>query len=481
MNDNNGIGTSKKSPGIDSSKIPDIFRRIQKKIYPFGKSHVKKIVEKNNFLVERNKLLLNRIKYLEEKHKLLNKKTTDKNAHLRGKILEKNAHFKKTLSQYSRYNLVFYTLKFADIAYSMRQKIEADVYITHEILPIAAADLLVKDSAARIICDVVEYPRLDVRTIPPKHSKSVLSMVHAYVDGYLKKCSQLLTVSESLGNVLEDYGVPISVIQNYRYAEKLEYSNKLRTLCKLKDVDKLILCISIVASDFELILDAMELLDENIHLAMIGRLTPPKYKEKIISLIEEKNLSDRIHFFKIVPYEELTTLSSGADIGIIVRNQNVLNNWVSLPNRVFDFICSGLPICSPDIPDISKIIKHYNAGRVVEERTAEAWANAIMNTLENRDELSNNAIRAANECTWESIEKTLYNAVGNAKKVTFLGLKDLTKNNRTKRMARTLARKGIKVDICCLSESECFEPESELIKFHTIDPKNLKFKERRIW
>jgi glycosyltransferase involved in cell wall biosynthesis len=472
-----GVNKRKDSILVDFLKRFSIFRRLKKYIYPFSKSQVNKIVKKNNFLIERNSILiernsilLERIKTLEGKKKLQKETLVAKQNLLKDAIIQKAALYKKLLNNYGQYNLVFSALKYAEVVATIRNQIQADIYIAHEILPIVAADMLANNTNARIVCDVVEHPRLDARAIPTKLPENVLSLIHASVDGYLRKCDNLLTVSESLGDALERYGVPVSFIPNYRYAENLKFSKQLRTMCNLKEGDELILCISIVASGFELILDAMVLLDDNIHLAVIGRLAPSEYKEKVDSLIEEKNISNRIHFFGFIPYDELTTTASGADIGINVMDPKRLNNWVSLPNRVFDYTCSGLPICSPYIPDIAKFIKHYKAGTVVTEETPEAWANSLKSALEKKDELSSNALRAAKDCTWEKIEKRLLEVVGDAEKVTFLGLKDLTKNNRTKRMARTLVQNGIKVNICCLSASEGIESESENIDYYTINP-----------
>lgn len=348
---------------------------------------------------------------------------------------------------------------------------KADIYIMHEIQPFIAADIISRNKDTRVICDVVEYPRLDVRAIPTKHTREVLAFLHLSFDGFLRKCSHLLTVSDALAAVLRQYKVPVSVIQNYRYDETVPESESIRKQCRLEPEDRLLLCISGIASDFELILNAMTQLNDNIHLAVIGGFAPLSYKEKMDDLIEEKRLTGRVHLFNYVPYQDLTAIASGADVGLIIRNPEVLNNWVSLPNRVFDYIASGLPICSPDIPDITNFISANNCGAIVYERTAQAWADAIEVTLKNRATLADNAKIAARKHTWESREEILLNAVGEARTVTFLSFKNLTKNNRTKRMALTLAKSGRKVNICCLGKNEPgVVPEHESIRYIVVDP-----------
>jgi len=63
---------------------------------------------------------------------------------------------------------------------------------------------------------------------------------------------------------------------------------------------------------------------------------------------------------------------------------------------------------------------------------------------------------------WESLEDNLYSALGSPASVTFLGIKSLTENNRTLRMAESLAKRKVKVIICTTA------PESDDREIGTI-------------
>jgi hypothetical protein len=144
------------------------------------------------------------------------------------------------------------------------------------------------------------------------------------------------------------------------------------------------------------------------------------------------------------------------------------SNQGRFTNRLFDFIAAGLPVISPDIPDISRIIKQYKLGKVLPRLSSEGWVKAISNLLDNQEEYARNAVLASKELTWESLEDTVMDLIGDAKKVTFLGMKDLTQNNRTKRMALTMAKRNVTVNICTSSQNEDACPDHPEIKYFFI-------------
>jgi glycosyltransferase involved in cell wall biosynthesis len=260
----------------------------------------------------------------------------------------------------------------------------------------------------------------------------------------------------------------VTVIQNYRYNEPLERSNELRQWCGLKKNDRLVLAISTITSGFDAVLEGVAELPEHIHLATIGRFVPSTYEHHVGKRTDELHIGGRVHRLGEVPYAELTRIASGADVGLIVRDPDIGNNYVSLPNRVFDYMASGVPICAPNIPDIVEILETYKCGSVVENLSSEGWARAIKQTLEEQAKMSENALTAAGQLTWESREDLLYHSLGCPRSVVFLGIGKLFKNNRTQRMALSLAQRNVKVKICATSEIPDAEAQHPNISYKRI-------------
>lgn len=61
-------------------------------------------------------------------------------------------------------------------------------------------------------------------------------------------------------------------------------------------------------------------------------------------------------------YQELTRF----DIGIVAMNQDCLNNYFSLPNKVFDYMISSIAVIAPDFPVVNKIINETNTGYLLD-------------------------------------------------------------------------------------------------------------------
>ncbi len=345
-------------------------------------------------------------------------------------------------------------LRFARLCHEMASELKSDAYSAHGVQALPAAAAVSHEVGGDLYCDVIEIPSFYKRALLPTwHPTNINILDHAF-EGYLCRASGLLTVGWSLRSQIEHYGPPVAVIPNYRHAEDLEPSNILRERCNLLPSDKLVLSLSTTATGFEAVLMALKLLPDNIHLASLGRLVPASYAEKIGALIQELQLQSRVHIFDQVPYSDLTSVASSADVGLIVRDPKILNNQISLPNRIFDYMSSGVPVVTPKIPDIDYLIKTHNMGISIPGTAPDDWREGILSAIQQSDEIGGNALRASKELVWENITDKLYRAFGYAASMTFFGFNDLTKNNRTMRMARTLNDLGVKITVCTIKDGD---------------------------
>jgi glycosyltransferase involved in cell wall biosynthesis len=340
-------------------------------------------------------------------------------------------------------------LRFARQAYEAAEVLRAEVHIAHGVPALPAADMVARTTGGRLICDVIEIPSFVGRC---RWHPTNLAFLDLAFESYLRRCDGLLTVGWALKGEIEQYGPPVHVIPNYRRAESLVPSTRLRERCGLGPGDVLLLMLSSNASGMEAVIESLLLLPPNLHLAVVGWIVPAAYRERILALVREHGLEPRFHLFGPVPYDELTGTASGADLGLIVRDPAIPNNRVSLPNRIFDYMFSGLPVCCPDIADISRILREREMGVVVTRPDAQGWAGAIMAALARKEEMRVNALAASREMVWERLEEPLHEALGRPSSVTYFGYNDLTRNNRTLRMAASLAKRGTAVTICTYSD-----------------------------
>ncbi|MGE0858726.1 MAG: glycosyltransferase [Gammaproteobacteria bacterium] len=326
----------------------------------------------------------------------------------------------------------------------------ADVYVAHGVQALPAASALAQQAGSTYFCDVIEIPSFAARALPSRWHPTTLEMLDCAFETYLRRADGLLTVGKTLGEEIRPLNAHVHVIPNYRPAEILVPSAALRERCGLRADDALVVSISTVTTGVEVVLDALATLPANVHLATVGRFAQRDYQVACLAQAERLGIAHRLHCFEPVPYPELASFASSADVGLIVCDPLIPNHRVSLPNRIFDYMFSGVPVCTPEIADIAGIVRRWDMGAVVAELRASDWAQAISATLARREALRANALRAAGELVWESLEERLYEALGRPGRVCFLGFNYLLDNNRTVRMARSLAKWGVDVTIASL-------------------------------
>ena len=333
--------------------------------------------------------------------------------------------------------------KIEDISDQLRS--EVIIAVSAESLPYAMAAKGEADTP--IFCDATEFPALDVRTLIPDWPKSNMKLMNMALEGYLYECKGIFTVGWELEKSLKKYGTQTRVIPNYRYAEKLRRSNKLREEIGLDRNCKIVVAISTIATGMKDVLRALANLPSDFHLVVIGNIVPCSYKQDILDYADELNLKNRFWIVDPVPYSELTSFISSADVGLIIREPGVKNNFVSLPNRIFDYMFAGVPVVTPFMPDINRVITTNNFGISMEEVTPAEWERSILTAYKNRAELRESALIAAKKLTWESVEDDLLSFIGKPKNVTIIGQKNLLKHNRSIRIAKTLAQNGVSVNL----------------------------------
>ncbi len=364
------------------------------------------------------------------------------------------------LKYYSVNNPVNVYINFARSALDRVSELEADVYVGHGVQSLPAAAALAGETGGRYLCDCIEIPSFFDRAVPVKWHVTNTQMLDCAFETYLRRADGVLTIGWALRDLLVEIAERVVVIPNYRNAEDLEVSGRLRDLCGISDREDLVLSLSTVASGFEPVIEALTLLPDHVHLASIGRFVPAEYRAECRALAKRLGVDRRFHCFDPVRYSELTTTVSAADVGLIVRDPAIPNNGISLPNRIFDYMFSSVPVCSPRIPDIARFIEEERMGAVTRSLEPASWAEAIEIVLAQKETMRANALAASRKYTWESLEDELFEALGRPRSVCFLGANQLHQNNRTRRMAHTLMARGTEVKICYLQRRQVSHDES---------------------
>jgi glycosyltransferase involved in cell wall biosynthesis len=159
-----------------------------------------------------------------------------------------------------------------------------------------------------------------------------------------------------------------------------------------------------VGRGLELMLAALQHL-KNIKLWIVGQ-GDISDRLKILSI--ELGVEDKVVFFGRISIDVLQNITSQAHIGISLEEDLGLNYRYALPNKLFDYIQSRIPVIVSDLPEMRLLVEEYKIGLVLRNRTPESLAQTIKELItESRfhNELAKNLELAARDLCWQREEE----------------------------------------------------------------------------
>lgn len=127
-------------------------------------------------------------------------------------------------------------------------------------------------------------------------------------------------------------------------------------------------------------------------------------------LVRKEGLVSRVLFAGRLPLEELAVLTKKASLGLSVEEDLGLNYRFALPNKLFDYIQSRVPVLVTDLPEMASLVNRYQIGLVTGSLDPVILAKMIdvaLNDKNLRAIWTGNLEIAANELNWENEEKIL--------------------------------------------------------------------------
>ena len=113
-----------------------------------------------------------------------------------------------------------------------------------------------------------------------------------------------------------------------------------------------------------------------------------------------------------IPQNELISFGATYDLAILSIYPSNLNYANCLPNKLYQFIQSRLPIVCGPTPSISKIVREYQIGVVADDFTPSALAAALQTLTPTRlEKIRANLDFAARQLCWDRDQHLLIDAV----------------------------------------------------------------------
>ena len=129
-------------------------------------------------------------------------------------------------------------------------------------------------------------------------------------------------------------------------------------------------------------------------------------------LIESHALSNKnIFFVPAVSYAEIPLYTGSADVGVNSVEPTCLSYKYSLPNKLFEYIQSEIPVLTNPLPDCAALVNEYQVGKVIPSWNANGINEVIDDMLKEDLSLYQSKLKAAKKVlNWEVEEQVLISA-----------------------------------------------------------------------
>ena len=224
-------------------------------------------------------------------------------------------------------------------------------------LPIAVLMKLFSVGRIKIVYDAHE---LETEVCGMSRIRKILSKVLEKLLIYY--IDSIIVVSDSIAEWYKNqYNLRnIHVIKNvpYRVDRKSEHSNILKETFYMQDNEILYVYQGALGNGrgIEILLNVFSKVDEKKHIVFMG------YGDLEDTIKKYENKFSNIHFHPAVKPEEIMSYAKSADVGICLIENICLSYFYSLPNKLFEYIASGLPVIVSNFPEMGKIVDENKCG-----------------------------------------------------------------------------------------------------------------------
>jgi glycosyltransferase involved in cell wall biosynthesis len=174
----------------------------------------------------------------------------------------------------------------------------------------------------------------------------------------------VITVSPSIQEFYKtNYNLPfVALVRNLPNEMHVQRSNTLREKLGLNNEQKVFLYQGMLGKGrgIEVLLNAFEArktVDAVIVFMGFGAL-----KEKIE---EVASRNENVFFVPAVSYAEIPFYTGSADVGVNSVEPTCLSYKFSLPNKLFEYIQSEIPVLTNPLPDCAALVNEFKVGRVI--------------------------------------------------------------------------------------------------------------------
>jgi len=126
---------------------------------------------------------------------------------------------------------------------------------------------------------------------------------------------------------------------------------------------------------------------------IVGDIVPESYEIELKKLVTGLQLKKNVTFTGFVPYRETIKYLRNASCGIVTYLPEK-NNMACLPNKLFEYMASGLPVIASDFDLYKEVVEGSKCGKSVNSENIEMIADAIVDMLSDNGALKEMGMKA---------------------------------------------------------------------------------------
>jgi len=305
--------------------------------------------------------------------------------------------FEKGVLFYAEFNLrLFFFLLFR----------KCDLLVSNDLDTLLPNYLVKKIRRKKIVYDTHEY----FTGVPELEGRPFVKNTWRRIEKWIfPKIKNIITVNDSIAGLYKaEYGKQLAVVRNIPALRKNVVALSKKEL-GIDDSKAMIVLqgsgINIHRGAEEAVL-AMQFVNDAVLFVIGGGDVIDILKE----MVAEKKLESKVQFIPKLPMEKLLQYTMHADIGLTLDKDTNINYRFSLPNKLFDYIYSGVPVLASKLVEIEKIIREFDVGELIDSHDPEHIAHKLTDLLNDKTRLNvlkENCKFAATKLNWETEETRL--------------------------------------------------------------------------
>ncbi len=239
---------------------------------------------------------------------------------------------------------------------------------------IKQAAIIQSNSISDLIISYLISKKLGAKLFYDAHEleteRNELKGIHQMIDkkienNYIHKADEVFVVSPSILKWYKDsYRVEhITLIRNLPEFSKNAVSNEvrdIRTSLNLQEDTLLFIYLGMLSNGrgIDAIIDAFKSFPQK-HIAFIG------YGPLASKIREAAGTNANIHFIDAIAPKDIQSFIRSADIGISLIENTCLSYYYCMPNKMWEYLNSCIPIIVSDFPDMGDFVKSHQVGWAV--------------------------------------------------------------------------------------------------------------------